>query len=184
MERRRQAQRSIDSDEEEFLRIQLPGYTPAHRESQDPRSPQSFHSSPPNSPSTRLRVGPPAGDGMMTVQVGPSLRKRCSNANSGPSSSGGSGESGNPQRKRFCMRDVENADTELWRRLHEANLLDYVQRGPGDPPAEAESRLSRDTLQDVQLAHIQQRYRVMFGSTAPDLTRPQIRAVWSKLLCN
>jgi len=82
------------------------------------------------------------------------------------------------------MRDIENADAELWRRLHEANVLDYVQRGPGDPLWEAESRLSKDTLQDVQLAHIQQRYRMMFGSTAPDLTRPQIRAVWFKTLCN
>jgi len=82
------------------------------------------------------------------------------------------------------MRDVANADTEVWRRLHEANLLDYVQRGPGDPLAEAESRLSKDALQDAQLAHIQRRYRMMFGLTAPDLRKLQIRAVWSKVICN
>ena len=184
MERRHQAQRDIESGDEEFLRIQLPGYSPARRESQDPPSPQSFHSSPPNSSSARLRGGVPAGDGMMTVQQGSSLRKRSFNANSGPLSSGESGESGNHRRKLFCMRDVANADTEVWRRLHEANLLDYVQRGPGDPLAEAESRLSKDALQDAQLAHIQQWYRMMFGLTAPDLTKLQIRAVWSKVICN
>jgi len=43
---------------------------------------------------------------------------------------------------------------------------------------EAESRLSREGLQDVQLSQIQRRYRMMFGSMAPELTRLQIWAVW------
>jgi hypothetical protein len=180
MERRRQAQRDSDTDEE-FLTRRLPGYIPTRRENQDPQSPQSFHSSPPNSLFTRVQRGAPPGDGMMIIQPGPCLRKRSFNTNSGPSSSGRSGELGNPQRKLFCIRDVENGNAELWRRLYEANLLDYIQRGPVDLRPEVESRLTKDTLQDMQ---IQRRYRMMFGSTAPDLTRLQIRAVQSKPLCN
>jgi len=56
----------------------------ARRESQDPPSPQSFHSSPPNCSSARLWGGVPAGDGMMTVQQGSILLKRSCDPSAGP----------------------------------------------------------------------------------------------------
>ena len=76
-------------------------------------------------------------------------------------------------RENFSLKQVTDPkQRELWKRLFEAVVLDHIQRGPASLIIGAENGCL-----DQMTTAIKMRYRQMFGTDAPALSIPQIRAV-------